>query len=513
MNKYSFIVLAILLINTCLASAQNIVNPNGWNVFYFANGVKSSEGTMRESKPDGYWKTYYENGKLKSEGNRKDFALDSTWIFYTDKGDTLEVINYMTGIKHGEHSIYQAGNPKDSLINNTVLSSELFLRGTQEGKSYYYYPSGKLKEVVNYEDGRKTGISKMFSEDGRLISMTRYRNNFVVEREVINQYDRNKQKQGVWKEFYPNDRIKAEMYYSNDKLTGYYREYDKSGRLSKIIRYRDGEVLVEEDIPENEQLEIKQEIGVNGKVKSTGSYRNNKPVGMHREFDDNGKLVIAKVYNEFNVLDGAGMVDSTIKRQGAWKHYFETGEVQSAGNYTNDIKTGNWTFFYPSGVVEQKGNYKTGKPEGQWTWYYDNGKVEREEVFVRGLPEGMFIEYSPTGDTLTKGEYIEGEKEGVWYYNVGDHTEIGEYKRSLREGVWKSYFPDGTLKSEGKYTQDQPVGEHLFYYENGKLQKEAYYSKGKKEKSWKFYDEDGYLRITIYYKNDQEMKIDGAKIN
>jgi len=45
------------------------------------------------------------------------------------------------------------------------------------------------------------------------------------------------------------------------------------------------------------------------------------------------------------------------------------------------------------------------------------------------------------------------------------------------------------------------------------LQKEAYYSKGKKEKSWKFYDEDGYLRITIYYKNDQEMKIDGAKIN
>ena len=50
--------------------AQNDIDPNGYNIFYYPNGTKSSEGHFENGKPEGYWKTYHENGVLKSEGNR-----------------------------------------------------------------------------------------------------------------------------------------------------------------------------------------------------------------------------------------------------------------------------------------------------------------------------------------------------------------------------------------------------------------------------------------------------------
>ena len=54
----------------CLVIKSQDINPNGYNIFYYDNGVKSSEGTMRDGKADGYWKNYYKNGLLKIEGKR-----------------------------------------------------------------------------------------------------------------------------------------------------------------------------------------------------------------------------------------------------------------------------------------------------------------------------------------------------------------------------------------------------------------------------------------------------------
>ena len=73
----------ILLILITLSSVgQDSIVKNGYQVFYYSNGIKSSEGTMRNGKPDGYWKTYYQTGIIKTEGNRKNFLLDSLWKFY-----------------------------------------------------------------------------------------------------------------------------------------------------------------------------------------------------------------------------------------------------------------------------------------------------------------------------------------------------------------------------------------------------------------------------------------------
>ena len=77
-----------------LAQTKNETNPNGYNKFYYENGILSSEGYMKDGKADGYWKNYYENGKIKNEGNRKNFQLDSLWKFYNEKGKLTKTFYY-----------------------------------------------------------------------------------------------------------------------------------------------------------------------------------------------------------------------------------------------------------------------------------------------------------------------------------------------------------------------------------------------------------------------------------
>ena len=42
---------------------------------------------------------------------------------------------------------------------------------------------------------------------------------------------------------------------------------------------------------------------------------------------------------------------------------------------------------------------------------------------------------------------------------------------------------------------------------------ERFYQRGLKEKNWKKYDEEGNLFITITYKRDQEIRVNGEKVN
>ena len=68
-----------MLLAMVVSIAQESIDPNGYNVFYYPNGQKSSEGMLKDGQPEGWWKSYNEQGVLVSEGNRKDHLLDSVW--------------------------------------------------------------------------------------------------------------------------------------------------------------------------------------------------------------------------------------------------------------------------------------------------------------------------------------------------------------------------------------------------------------------------------------------------
>ena len=491
---------------------QNEDIENGFVQFFYPNGQVSSEGTMRNGKPDGIWKTYYVTGVIKSEGIRTNYLLDSIWNFYNQSGELVQRINYKIGKKSGYSMEYIYDNPKRP-GQSTLISKELYVNDVKEGNSFYYYNTGELKEIVFYRDGKKQGLTKEFSKDSVLITLMEYNNNYLINRERLNHTDTNGRKQGTFKSYFDNGNLYKEENYLDNQLHGYYREYSSNGALVLAIRYERGAIVEEIDEDMREVLDMKNTYDREGRLIFSGGYKEGVPVGIHRFYDTTGTVVNAYLYNELGNKIAEGIIDEQGRRIGQWTDFFNTGEIRAQGSYLNNLNSGLWTYYFRSGGVEQKGRFDRGRYDGSWTWYYMNGNTWREESYFNGREDGIFVEYDIKGNIIEKGDYINGEQEGEWVHHVGDHMEKGSYVIGLREGIWKYFYSDGTLKYEGYYSQGNPDGRHKYYYPSGVLKEEQYYQMGLREKNWKKYDEEGNLLMTLTYRHDQELRINGMKVN
>ena len=508
--QYVLSIFFLGLINMQLAG-QGEAYDSSFVQFFYPNNQVSSEGLMRDGKPDRYWKTYYVTGVIKSEGKRTNFLLDSLWNFYNQAGELTECISYKIGEKSGYSNRYSYNNPQNP-GQPTLVSSELYVMGKKEGKSFYYYPTGELKLIVFYKNGKKQGLSREFSEDSTLITVVQYKNSYVVDRERLNRTDKEGNRQGTFRDYYENGKIKKEEHYLDNQLHGYYREFDGRGELVMALRYERGKIMEEIDEDLKEILDMKSTFDREGRLIFTGGYKEGVPVGIHRFFDTAGVVENAYLYNELGQKVSEGIIDEQGKRKGNWTNFYPTGEVRAKGNYLDNQRSGNWTYYFIKGGIEQKGKFEKDRYRGIWNWYYPNGNKWREESYFNGREDGMFVEYDPVGKILTKGDYIGGEKEGEWIYQVGDHEERGSYVIGLREGTWNYYYSNGELKYEGSYSQGNPDKRHKYYYPDGTLKKEQYYELGIREKNWKKYDTEGNLVMTITYKNNEEQRINGVRI-
>lgn len=490
-------------------SAQDTV-VNGPVKFYYPNGKLSSEGTMINGKPDGYWVTYYLNGVKKSEGNRRNFLLDSLWVFYDEKGDTTEKINYLLGKRNGYYYKFNVKNVVNVGSKNYVESKELYVNDKKEGLSYYFFENGVIKEVINYKNGKRSGPGKEFNEEGTVITLYEFFNDYMIDRKYVNRH-KNGMKQGTWLEFYDNGKVKSEKVFVNDTLNGYANEYNEKGDVTVSLLYQGGDLkqpLKSEEFTLDEKIEYYS----NGNPKRKGFYKGDIPVGIHTYYDDKGNIINAQIFNDNGIVVSEGLLTEEGKKEGHWKNFFENGEVKSEGLFKNNRQVGEWKFFFNGGSPEQVGVFANGYFDGEWKWFYKNGKPLRIEEYVKGKREGKFMEFNENGDTVTIGSFIDGEMEGEWQVRVGDNIEKGKYVVGLKEGIWREYYINGVLKSEGNYVQGNPDGKFLIYYDNGKLKEEQFYVNGFREKTWRKFDELGVISLTIAYENNMEKRINGIKI-
>ncbi len=495
----------ILFPSVLLAQPNQPVNPNGYNKFYHENGKVSSEGTMRDGKPDGYWKTYSLSGVLKSEGNRKNFQLDSTWKFYSENGKLAFEFNYKEGKKSGPKKNYDT---KEGFL----ITAESYENDIKQGNTINYYPDGKVKQTIPFIAGKEEGFGYEYATDSTIITITEYKMGFIKHEERINRRDANGLKQGMWKVFYPSGIVQTEVPYLDDKMNGYLKEYSPKGGLLNTTKYING--VLQTNVPELAKVDVKTYYYPDGKVKYVGTYKDDIPEGIHREFTPEGEVKSAKIFAD-GLLIGEGIIDTLGRQQGPWKEFHTNGELKSQGEYLNGKRIGEWVFYHPNKKIEQKGKYdKKGKAQGPWKWYYESGNILREENYLNDRQDGIMTEYDDAGKVITKGEYIDGYKEGEWFLELQDYREEGTYKGDKRDGAWKHYFLNTSkVRYEGKYIDGTPDGMQVYYYENGKERQTGKYVGGLKEGDWKFYDEQGFLILIITFKNDIEIKFDGVKIN
>jgi uncharacterized protein len=504
-----FVCMILYPISTILG--QDPLIHDGYNKIFYPNGKISSEGYMRNGQPDGYWKTYFPSGVIKSEGNRKNHLLDSIWIFYNESGDTLQKVSYIMGKRNGYTVGYQVQPGIDPMFRGRIISRELYVNDKKEGPSLYFYSNGRIKEEVQFSENKKNGIVREYDEAGTLITLQRFNNGVLVERERLNRTDSKGLKQGVWKTYYGNGRVRTEANYKDDTMEGAYKEYDENGNIQLLLEYAKGVLVQKADTAELE-IEIRNQLDEDGNVVYSGSYRKNIPVGIHRVFDKTGAVINAYLYNDTGVKLGEGIITNEGKKEGDWQYFNSDGTIRAKGRFVNNLEQGNWNYYFTNGKTEQAGVFKNGKVNGLWKWYYPNGELKREEEYFEGKEEGISVEYDTLGSIITSGSYFDGMKEGEWIYKAGDYSEKGKYIGDLKDGKWQAFYNDGTLKYEGNFVQGNPDGEHVFYFPDGKIKEVNYYIMGISEKNWKKYDENGQLLISITYKDNKEYRINGEKV-
>ena len=221
--------------------------------------------------------------------------------------------------------------------------------------------------------------------------------------------------------------------------------------------YENGSI-VKSNIEDEPDIEIVNRYDSANKLIYSGPYRNNVPVGIHREYGNDGKVINAFLYNDNGLLMSEGVVDEGGNYNGQWKDFYPDGKIQAEGTYQDNRRTGLWKFYSAAGKVEQTGNYNNGRPDGLWKWYYEDGSILREEEYFLGQRDGSCIEYAENGEILAQGEYSDGERNEMWKFKTGDATEEGRYIIGLKEGQWKTYYGNGTLKFRGNYVQGNPNG-------------------------------------------------------
>ncbi|NND94442.1 MAG: toxin-antitoxin system YwqK family antitoxin [Flavobacteriales bacterium] len=474
-------------------------NEGEFTQFKYPNGMVSSEGYLLDGRPEGFWKTYYTDGSIKSVGNRKNFELDSVWTFYDNLGEVTERIEYLNGKRNGITRRYKNG----------VITEKCEFRNDTLNGLCLQFEEGRLDKEIPFKDGKQEGKGYSFDKEERISAILYFKAGFLRSKEKINRIDKLGRKQGPWKEFYEDRSLKAEGTYVDDKKNGLFKSFNEKGELVSVEKYVNG--ILDSEAAETTVVDIRNEYYSNGVVKSSGSYKEGKKHGVHRDYDEEGNIIASRIY-EYGKEVGSGIIGRSGRLEGPWEEKYDNGNIKEEGNYENGLRKGKWTFFYPDGKLSQKGSFRKGKPHGEWKWYYPDGSLRRVETYRNGREDGISIEYSEDGEVMSKGEYLDGLKEGKWIYRIGDHRIEGSYVQGDKEGKWTGVYDNGKNQFKGEFQRGFATGKHRFYYASGQLMQDGKYSSGRKDGEWRRFDEDGEMILRSSFQSGIERRIEGVKI-
>ena len=228
-----------------------------------------------------------------------------------------------------------------------------------------------------------------------------------------------------------------------------------------------------------------------------------KPHG-HRWFK-NDRLVASEDFNRF---DEDGM------KTGPWKVFHPSGREVQTGFYEAGLKHGVFQFFDARGKLQRVVTYRHGvevkpekgnKPQVEVVSITrENGSVAETVTYVDGVKDGVTRRYDEEGQ-IVGGALFQQDilaAEGVT-------TEQGK-----REGPWKEFWPDGSLKSEGLYTNGLKEGKWMFYRPSGEKEQEGVYLNDQVHGTWTWWYAGGALhRKESYSKGDPDgvfLELDSA---
>jgi antitoxin component YwqK of YwqJK toxin-antitoxin module len=145
---------------------------------YSRNGIVEEEANFKNGYLDGFYIKYNTNSgrqTLISKEIYKDDVLHGEAIYYNGNGLVNRKGNYVNGKKQGDWQyldIWSLDNGEEPPSNSKYIKSIVTFKDGERVYNgqykQYYYPSGKLQAVYNFNEGYKVGENISYHTNGKI---------------------------------------------------------------------------------------------------------------------------------------------------------------------------------------------------------------------------------------------------------------------------------------------------------------------------------------------------------
>lgn len=270
----------------------------------------------------------------------------------------------------------------------------------------YTIDKGDTINVID-ENNLKQGFWRIF---GKMKKLPGYEPDQVVEE---GNYESSR-KQGLWKTFFPNGKIKSEIAYVNSRPNGTYKTYFESGQ-----------------------------------VEEEGNWENNRNTGGFKRFYENGQTAQEFVFNE------------TGKRDGKQVYFYENGQVMIEA----DMAAGKEKFvkeFYEDGSIKAEKSFIDGELDVANTKVYESKNPNNNNENKELANSPIKIVKVDNNDEVNSGNF-NGNGQYTMYNKDKQLSKVGFFKDfKLMDGLNYEYDNNGILiviekYKEGRYIGDAPL--------------------------------------------------------
>lgn len=451
------------------------------------NNVPYLIGAQINGKSEGKYKYLNENGNLAGELNFKNNELDGIQKYFDNKGNLIEEKSFKTGKLDGKRTAYHQNgqvsvieNYKDGVlegiatsyyVNGGIQCEVNFINGERQGKLMCIYPNGTKKTEANYINGKLNGTYLSYNQVEDLIESYSCINDLI---------------DGKYVEYYNGKIVKAEAVYANGKIQGSYKSYYSNSTLEKENSYE------------------------GGKIKKSVNY------------SSNGKKATESVYNEKEEMETYSYFDSNSNKY--FEEKYKSGELKSALQFSKsnpnpvEISLNSKPFVMKDFEGKQlaAGNFEKGKKTGEWNHNFTSGVKSLKEFYSQGNQNGLSYEYEKNGLISSIKNFANDTIKGLYeVYERGKLDRSYSYDNGKQNGPFKTFYANGSIKSEGFLVNGSANFEKLYYWQNGVISKrenyiedamtssETYNAKGEKVSNFDCKNKTG--KFTISHNNGTTM--------
>jgi len=206
---------------------------HGKKKIFSENGIILKEEEYREGKREGLSLEYYEDGTLKNHEVYKDDRLSGDCFTNYPNGQKMMAGQCIEGKKAGKWILYHSNGNKYMEGN--------YADGFMEGQWRSYSPEGWLDSEGEYRNGLQWDLWVYFDKNKKIMKKVTMKNGMIdgpcwiysqgrlTGEGIMNGLAHDPKKNGAWKAYYQNGRLKYEGVFTMGVKSGTFVEYYSNG--------------------------------------------------------------------------------------------------------------------------------------------------------------------------------------------------------------------------------------------------------------------------------------------